>query len=348
MAFFGVPWMIGGGQAQHSADVGRIIAHAAFGGIEGVVQPTDLAVLPLSTPGGGVRVLPGSCAVTSRGVGATGQMYVNRNTAQETVTINPTTSSGPRSDLLVAQVMDPFSTGEGWSAPGTPTTGPYMAFRVIQGVSSSTTTVAGTGLVTSAIALARIDIPTSTATIQASHIKDLRQVAGSSNRLGELVTDLAEKTWTGSATTTGTSNLVYTNTSFIDWPTHATWSVPVPDWASSVDFQMVINPAVMPTVGQTNGHFWGDMQVLLGSQTVTLVNAIDHNFNGDSVKGPERGFVLVAGSIPVTSSMRGTKQTLKTRGKSNDSGTAHRGTLFADRGCFVVVNLQFKNTPATS
>lgn len=345
MSFFGVPWMIGGGQAQHAADLGRIVAHAAFGGVEGVVGPLDLRILPLSTPGGAVRGMPGTCAVLNRSLGGDGQMYVNRNTQAVDVLINPTTSTGPRSDLVVAQVMDPYAAGEGWDVPADPANGPYMAFRVIEGVSPSTTSVAGTGLLTSAIALARIDLPSSTGTVESQHIKDLRQVAGSSTRLGEAVDSLAQRSWTSVqalADPNPGGTLLHTNTTYRTWPDEADWDVPIPSWATAADIEITLSPAL------ANGDFWGDLRVGLGSsgtQYVTLGSAIDANYEADVWTKPMVIQLIAGGRVNVPSSMRGTVQRLFLQAKSNDSAS-HTGDLYAGRGCVVSARVDFKGIPS--
>ena len=60
------PWAIGGEGIEHSANVARLLAYAAAGGIEGIIGTLDLEVRPLAVPGGSVRVAPGACFILNR------------------------------------------------------------------------------------------------------------------------------------------------------------------------------------------------------------------------------------------------------------------------------------------
>lgn len=121
-----------------------------------------------------VRVSTGACIINSRASGGGHQSYVGRNIGQDVIPISATGSSAGRSDLIVARVEDPFMAGEQWEDPSDVTRGPYIFTRVIPNVPANTTT-APSG--SSAIALARIDIPPNTGTINTGMIKDLRRLA---------------------------------------------------------------------------------------------------------------------------------------------------------------------------
>lgn len=174
-----VPWFVGGG-ALHSAEVARLVAYMAFNGNEGIVEAPDLAVRELAVPGSAVRVMPGACAIHNRAVGGEYQAYAGRLPTQDQVSIGATDSSGPRSDLIVAQAENPHIPGEPYQQPADPTVGPYIFTRVIPDVPSTTRSVRE--LVTadynpSAITLARVDMPVSTATVAQSYITPLRFMA---------------------------------------------------------------------------------------------------------------------------------------------------------------------------
>src|SRR5690606_16426003 len=95
--------------------------------------------------------------------------YYAYNIGSEQVPIRATDSTGPRSDLVILRVEDPSIDGTPWNHD--PTTDPVYYFRVIEGV-SNTTTDCPPG--TTGVPLARIDIPANTATIMPAHIKDVR------------------------------------------------------------------------------------------------------------------------------------------------------------------------------
>lgn len=178
MSWDSVPWFVGGG-AEHSPEVARLLAYAATSGAEGVVSPGDLKVLPLNVPGSSVRVSLGAALIRNRAAGGTAQTYVARNPIEDVVAIAATGSGGGRSDLIVAQIEDPFMAGEPWQDPADPKVGPYIFTRVISNVPAGTTSLQGLSGYRgrSAVVLARIDLPASTGTVTAGMIVDLRKVA---------------------------------------------------------------------------------------------------------------------------------------------------------------------------
>src|SRR5699024_11469005 len=103
-----------------------------------------------------------------------GQSYAVRNDAEVEVSVTATGSSGGRSDLVVARVLDPQYEGQ---PPADPDEFDYSMVEIIEGVSSSTTSARDLNLNYPAIALARIDLPASTGTVEASHLTDLREMA---------------------------------------------------------------------------------------------------------------------------------------------------------------------------
>jgi hypothetical protein len=170
-----VPWMIAG--AEHSADVARVVSHNAADGNEGIIQPEDLMVKALDTPGNQVRVLPGACNILNRTPGYPSELYTGRLPTEDVVDVGKTGSDGSRSDLVMARVEDPTLSGSEWDEPDDPASGPYIFTRVYPDVGKSLETVKELGKAWSAIPLARVDIPKSTATIEQSMITDLRFVA---------------------------------------------------------------------------------------------------------------------------------------------------------------------------
>lgn len=171
-----VPWAIGGG-AQMSATVARLLAYLGGGGeTEGVAAPTSCAVAAMPTPGASVRVAPGPYLIRNRALAGDYQDYVGMVRSQDVVNVTATSSAGPRSDLVVIRVENPFISGEPWQVPTDVANGPYVFTRVIENVPADTTSVHALNLGYTAITLARIDIPASTATITDAMITDLRTV----------------------------------------------------------------------------------------------------------------------------------------------------------------------------
>lgn len=173
MTWDSVPWFVGGG-AEHSPEVARLLAYAATNGAEGIVSPGDLKVAPLDVPGTSVRVLTGAALILNRAQSGDHQTYVGRLPVEDVVAIASTGSGAGRSDLIVAEIMDPFVPGSSFQTPDDVKVGPYIRTRVISNVAAGTTTVPA-GI--TGVALARIDLPASTGTVTADLIKDLRHLA---------------------------------------------------------------------------------------------------------------------------------------------------------------------------
>src|SRR4051812_43725829 len=140
MPWDSVPWAVGGG-AQHSSEVARLVTYIATGGQQGILNSTDLAVLPLLVPGAGVRVEPGAAVIVNKALNALNDSYVARLPSEDVVTTNANGGAALRSDLVVARVENPFISGEPWALPSDVTVGPYIFTRVIQGVPANTITL---------------------------------------------------------------------------------------------------------------------------------------------------------------------------------------------------------------
>ncbi|MER6860712.1 hypothetical protein, partial [Streptomyces pilosus] len=152
--------------AEHTAQQFRMMIKDLARDQQGVTTGLDLRVTALSTPGAGVQVSDGSATIAGKVSPIQGH-YNAYNIGLDTVPISATGGT-PRSDMLILRVEDPEY--EGTRVPGVD---PIAFWQVVPNVSSSATTVpAGY----SAIPLARIDIPASTATITNAMITDLRQV----------------------------------------------------------------------------------------------------------------------------------------------------------------------------
>lgn len=171
MSNFTTPWFIEG--ALHSAQVARNLVYAATGGKQGLVTSADCQVLELATPGGSVRVVPGTVVATAQGLAD--ESYLARLPVEDTVAITPTDSTAARSDLIVVRVVNPaYETAPAdWPAID-PSNGPFVQTYVYEGVPAGTTDVQAVDPGVSAITLARVDLPVSTATVTQGMIVDLR------------------------------------------------------------------------------------------------------------------------------------------------------------------------------
>lgn len=169
MALENVPWAVTG--AEVTAAVARQQLFDSTSGAEGVSSIGAMKVQALQTPGPKVRIAPGGATLNNRYTGGAGQSYSARNATQTEIPITATGSAGGRTDLVVLRILDPEFEGQ---APENPDEFSYTRISVIEGVSTAIKSARDLNLAYPAIALARITIPASTATITNAMITDLR------------------------------------------------------------------------------------------------------------------------------------------------------------------------------
>jgi hypothetical protein len=312
----GVPWMVGGG-AEHTPDVGRVLAFQAFRGQEGIMGVNDLKVSQLGTPGAGVSVAPGACSILARSLGNDYQAYTGRLPQADTADIGSTTAA-VRRDLIVARVEDPFESGESWAEPSDVGVGPYIFTRVIPGVAAGVTRlqqVPGHEN-DSGIALARIDIPVSTSVITNAMITDLRKIAlprRDRRLLSYYVTE--------------DHNLNATD--FAEWPGLAHWTVDIPSWATGARVIATWSQVEL-TIGASRGALRVELGAAASQQTVYDLPA--------SMVG-SRSTLTAGGDIAVSSAMRGTTVTAKLTGFRTSPG--YTGQLQGDTSTTVFLDIEF-------
>lgn len=326
MSWDGVPWAIGGGQAEHSANIARNVAYAAFGGREGIVSPADLEVRELAVPGTSVRVFPGTVAVKNRAAGVRDEMYVGRLPATDTRPIAPTGATA-RTDLIAAVVKDPYLPGSPWAAPATPATGPYIETVVISGVPSTTTTLAQLGLGYSGVALARITIPPSTGTITQAMITDLRVLSQTRTQRNLM---LVEPTTTESLT----------SASFQNWPNQAYVPIDVPDWATHAKVLVHIGGV---QVGGSGGpwNVAGDLRVQIGKNSGPNAYGPTTRYNYSLTAGVDR-IALMTGApmLAIPATLRGASDVrFVLEGRKVSGNTA----LLSDTLTMVSIDVEFVN-----
>lgn len=326
MGWDNVPWMIGGG-AEHSTNVARNVAFAAFGGTEGIVSPKDLQVRALAVPGSSVRIAPGTVAIQNRASGARDEMYVARLPAEDTIGISSTGGLG-RSDLIVARVENP-NEGESWPAPGDVKSGPYVFTRVIPGVPNTTTTAAQLGLGHSMVALARVDVPASTATITQAMVTDLRSMSA-----------IRAKREFGQGGS-GSGNLTNTINTYTNWPPNAVTTCVIPDWATH-----------MRAVGLVSGVVAsGTVQITCGTQfnyAVSGQSPLNIGANAwatDNTAGAERiTFSCGHDDYPIPVGMRGKAVTIRLQTQRITNSSA---TTISASGAFVI-DVEFVSKPESN
>jgi hypothetical protein len=332
--------------------VARLVAYLATGGRQGVLGALDLAVLPLSVPGQGVRVMPGAGVILNRALNAVSDSYVVRMPSQDTVT---TVANGPgsvRSDLVIARIENPFISGEPWSTPVDVTTGPYIFTRILQGVPAGTKSVDVLGLGYSAIPLARIDFPISTATVTAGMIKDLRSVVNPAALTPVPAPDADGETGdiernyiyvlcpsTGVAETGGDLHLA-SHTAFHDWPIAATWTVTFPKWCTHVEFDLRVN-----NVQVNDADAWGEIQLLVNGVSAKVMV---YDFNMQVAGNGIRQIMCLGGEYLVPPSLRGKTVTCKIQAKSYVDPRVTGCIIRANASCYTSGHMHFHAKPVLS
>lgn len=343
----GVPWAIGGGSAM-PAEILRLLSWAALGGQEGVFASTDLRVQPLETPGTQIRVLPGACSIGNRALNASKELYVGRLFTQDLVDIAPTGAGSGRSDLIVAQVENPYISGEPYNQPADPEDGPYIFTRVIQNVAATVKSVKDLNLGRSAITLARLDIPPSTGTIISSYIKDLRTVVNP-------MTGAVQPPEDGSGDGDDGDPVVVcpggdgddgdnddgdpcesTQTTYLNWPFTAAIDIPVPEWANYADVTITVIAAQVRL--DALGGLFGFLRLILGG--------IAQEEQSFACNQPGRQDIVWAKrNLPIPSSLRGT--TVHWHLQHRMLSGLNAGRLLSTRSTKIKFDIKFKQRPGT-
>jgi hypothetical protein len=300
--------------AEHSAQQFRMLIKDLARDNEGVTTGLDLKVSALATPGAGVQVSDGSAVIAGKASTVQGS-YAAYNIGSDTVAVSATGGVG-RSDMLVLRVEDPEYEGT-----RDPATDPIVFFEIVSNVSSSATTVpAGY----SAIPLARIDIPSSTATITDAMIVDLRKVANPRRER-----TLYQHFYSGSLVQlTGTSG------TWQNFPSAVTWSIPIPAWAAKA--KVVLTAAGLRL---DDGNVFGGYTFLFGTKEAAQYVNIDDNQG--SV--PRRNTLVTADTLSLTdtagAAMRGTTQTLRLRMRVNAGNV---GKIGVDTATTFIADIEFE------
>lgn len=347
MAFDSVPWFVEGG-AQHSAEVARLLAHIATGGKEGILNSTDLRVQALAVPSTSIRVLPGACTIINRALGGENQSYVGRAATETVVDVPASGSSGPRTHLVVARVENPFISGEPWGPAPDLEDGPYIYPRLIADVPISTKSVHELNLGYSAITLARITVPTNTATITNSMITDLRGIAnggtggsqppdtGTPGGDGDPDEGDPVVVCPGGGGDDGDNDTgdpcSYTATNYFNWPPTAVWNLAIPAWATHADVLIEIQNAKV-----RHGRLTGWLRLLLAG----LAQA-EQSFACESPGGGtnRQTIPLTYTNLSIPANLRGTTIQWRLQAKCNAGFLV--GIICATPSTKVKVTVKFK------
>lgn len=328
--------------AQSSARTARLQLQSASRSGNGVVEATDMEVRELAVPGSSVRATAGAAVALGQEMAFQGSYYAF-NVGEADVPITPTGSGAGRSDLVILRVEDPNISGTSWNHDVA--TDPIYYFRVLQGVDPSTTTVpAGT----TGVALARIDIPASTATITQDMITDVREMVSPRTETVLLMQRGSDDPDLG-------GNI---RDYFENWP-DLVWQVRIPEWATEVQLEGEwINCGFFPadqvnTGGSADAR--GNVRVAIGfgaggGPTDLQTPMSPYNFNQFSPTNGYRVIIGAGGTLSVPASMRGelANVRLQCRGEGTDGspGTGPEGRLRADAGSVFKARITFNEVPA--
>ncbi|MGA5454857.1 hypothetical protein ACPCVO_50780 [Streptomyces umbrinus] len=243
MGWDGIPWFVENTAA--SEETLRLIAEVAASGGEGIVGRADLVVSALEAPADGVQVGPGAMVAKRHSTAGGGnQAYAARMPTGEQVGIEPTSADGGRSDLVIARVEDPYG-GETWPAPEDPEIGPYVFTRVIPDVPAGTTSILDVDPDSTAVTLARIDLPAGTSAITSGMVKDLRQIARPRTQSGRRYLAGA---WTSP------DDVGAIKDEWEAFPLGATWTEKVPEWATHVSVHVHLTGLLHPDAVEARGQ----------------------------------------------------------------------------------------------
>jgi hypothetical protein len=298
MALEPIPIATTGG--EHTAQQFRMMVKDLARDNQGVTTGLDLKVTALTTPGAGVQIGDGSAVIAGK-VSSVQGYYSAYNIGTDTVSVAATGGSA-RSDMLILRVEDPEYEGN-----RDPATDPIVYFQVIPNVSSSATTVPS-GY--SAIPLARIDIPASTATITNAMIKDLRKVANP-RRDRVLYPYYAADPL---VEISGTSETWQT------FPNLTMANIAIPSWAATAKIVFTNNGLRLAA-----GNVWGNFRFMLGTIEAAQYVGIDDN-QGTAAR---RQTVQMIETIDLTTTagaaMRGTTQAFKSRMRTRSTNAGKIG-----------------------
>lgn len=317
-------WAVEG--AQSSARIARLQLTSASRSGNGIVESADLAVRELAVPGTSVRIDPGAAIILGQEAAFQGSYYAH-NIGEATLPISPTDSTGGRSDLIVLRVEDPGIDGTPWTWD--PATDPVYYFRVIEGV-SATETQAPAG--STAIPLARIDIPVSTATITQAMITDVRQSANPrTERIMRIQRGVEPIDYAG--------NIVEPD--WENWPDPG-WTVDVPSWATTA--QIVATWGNVDHVSGAETLGWHRVRLLSGgTEAVTYKARWNFNWTGSVA----RHTMINADEIFIPEAMRGTTASLYMQAQGDD-GITPANHLEADGATQCVVDITWLDKPVSS
>lgn len=321
MAFDSVPWLVGGG-AEHSPEVGRLLAYAATSGAAGIVGTSDLRVRAQATPTGSVRIAPGAAVIPNAWSGQ--QTYLARNATETTLAVPATGSSSARTDLVVVRIDDPQYAG---SVPANPAVGPYVRASLISGVASNATKASVTY---PHIVIARITVPANTASITPGMITDLREMANPRRQRALL---------TRAVVSGDADRLNVSNVNGERWPDTGLWTVEVPEWATRVRVVGTWGQILYTGGGNATAWLWARLGYNRADAVSTQIVYLD----APAGSSQSRSTLMVADDRAIPKSLRG--QSVYAALMARLISGAVAAQPYADGASALALDLEFLEAP---
>ena len=333
MALDNVPWAVTG--AEVTAAVARQELYDSTSGAEGVSAVGALKVQALQTPGPKIRIAPGGALLTNRYNGGAGQSYAARNATQTEIPVTATGSAGGRTDLVVLRILDPEFEGQ---APEDPDEFSYTRISVIEGVSSNTKSVKDLNLTYPAIALARISIPASTATITNAMITDLRVMARprTDDVWRPRPNVVADRETLKAA---GADGEYFPNAG-------GEQHIAIPEWATRVQIRATWMQVRLEE-GKNFGQAWVEFGPYLRPST-RKYKTQQYNWDGSEAGGVSRQVWIVEDDVAVPAELRGTTQPFVMKARYNQAGGAWIASIDEMSGVSLVVRFLEVADPSTT
>lgn len=334
MTLTAAPWALDG--ARTPASVARLGARSAVKQ-NGIINPGDLKVLPLSTPGNGVRFVSGGAVLENRYEATVNQSYVVEAISEEILdsgdNFTGITGQGTaQSHLICVTIGDPnYSTsGHPWltdlNKPATPEAAldyQYVRPWVIKNVPAGTVRIEDLPAPPTfpCYALARIDVPSSTSSITSGMIIDLRTVVNARSMTAQ------------NNVTVSTPDTLSVATAFVyeTWPDNSEFSVYVPPWATKVYTTGYIQGFVQGSDLDVDAPMRIEMRTAAGAFVGACGQSVYHTEAAYLPKGTDKN-ILLSGPISIPSANRGTimkfstAASLSSTAQNNRLGTTTRSS----------------------
>lgn len=296
-----VPWMINQPGLEYPAEMVRAQHYDATSGGNGVSTPESMKVIAQPAPDGTVQIATGGATLRSNYVGQNNQSYQVMNFTPQTLVVPPTGSaSSGRHDLLICRVIDPDhdeTLGDDISAEEAPTLD-FWRYELHQGRDRRTE------FPFPHVKLAHIRRGPNQTIVRPEDIHDLRKLA-------------APKTWLHMRS----ANLYMSeeqslHTGSTVWPTTATHSVDIPEWAEEV--QIYAAWGTIRSSHLSSGVARGTTQVALinskGKEIITQQSS--WRYSGGERR--ERFNIVLGDDIKIPASFRGDTVRVELRGVKDD------------------------------